>query len=70
MRTMIIPMQMNGRGGFATTDDPARPQYASTLTWNTAPSLKDSTFTFTPPKDAARIELVEVDAVAVEEDSP
>lgn len=55
---------------ITTTDDPARPQYASTLTWNTAPNLKDSTFTFTPPKDAARIELVEVDAVAVEEDSP
>lgn len=54
---------------ITTTDDPAQPQYASTLTWNTAPVLKDSAFTFTPPKDAARIELVEVDAVAVEGDA-
>lgn len=55
---------------ITTTDDPAQPQYASTLKWNTDAKLGDSTFTFTPPKDAHRIELVEVDVVAVGEDSP
>lgn len=55
---------------ITTTDDPQQPQYASTLTWNTTPSLKDSAFTFVPPKDAARVQLVEVDVVAVQEDSP
>ncbi|MFC3814670.1 DUF2092 domain-containing protein [Lysobacter sp. GCM10012299] len=55
---------------ITTTDDPAQPQYASTLTWNTAAGLKDSAFTFTPPKDAHRIQMVAVDAVAVEEKSP
>lgn len=55
---------------ITTTGDPAQPQYASTLKWNTDAKLGDSAFAFTPPKDARRIELVEVDAVAVEEDSP
>lgn len=55
---------------ITTTGDPAHPQYASTLTWNTSAALKDSAFTFVPPKDAQRIQLVEVDAVAVEEASP
>lgn len=47
-----------------TTDDPARPQYANTLTWNTSPTLPKSDFTFVPPKDAHRIELVERNAEA------
>ncbi|MDG2525594.1 DUF2092 domain-containing protein [Stenotrophomonas sp. HITSZ_GD] len=55
---------------ITTTTDPAQPQYATTLTWNTSAALKDSTFAFVPPKDAARIELVEVDVAAVEEDQP
>ena len=45
---------------ITTTDDPAQPQYASTLTWNTSCRLKDSAFTFTPPKDSHRIEMVKV----------
>jgi len=53
---------------ITTTDDPAQPQYAADLTWNTNATFKDSAFTFVPPKDAARIQLVEVDVVAVEED--
>lgn len=55
---------------ITTTDDAAQPQYASTLKWNTDAKLGDSAFTFTPPKDAHRIELVEVDVVAIEEKSP
>lgn len=55
---------------ITTTDDAAQPQYASTLTWNTNAALKDSAFTFTPPKDASRIRLVEVDAVAAGEATP
>lgn len=54
---------------ITTTTDPAQPQYATTLTWNTNAALKDSTFAFVPPKDSAKIELVEVD-VAVVEDQP
>lgn len=45
---------------ITTTDDPTMPQYASTLTWNTNASFKDSNFTFTPPKDAKRIQMVNV----------
>lgn len=55
---------------ITTTDDPAQPQYSTTLTWNTNASFKDSAFTFVPPKDAARIELVEVDVAVVSEDKP
>lgn len=55
---------------ITTTDDPAQPQYTSTLTWNTNAAHKDAAFTFTPPKDAGRIRLVEVDAVAAEGGSP
>lgn len=55
---------------ITTTDDPAHPQYASTLTWNTSAALKDAAFTFVPPKDAHRIKLVEVDVVAAQEASP
>lgn len=55
---------------ITTTDDPSQPQYASTLKWNTDAKLGDSAFTFVPPKDAHRIELVAADAVAVGEDTP
>jgi hypothetical protein len=48
---------------ITTTDDPAMPQYASTLTWNTSATFNDSNFNFTPPKDAKRIELVKVAVV-------
>lgn len=55
---------------ITTTDDPAQPQYTTTLTWNTHASLNDSTFTFAPPKDASRIELVKVDVAVVPGDQP
>ncbi len=64
------PKPLPRRLVITTTDDPAQPQYASTLTWNTAAGLKDSAFTFTPPKDSHRIQMVAVDVVAVEEKSP
>ena len=53
---------------ITTTDDPAQPQYAANLTWDTRATFKDATFAFVPPKGSARIELVEVDVVAVTED--
>ncbi len=52
---------------ITTTTDPAQPQYTTTLTWNTNAALKDSAFTFVPPKDSAKIELIEVDVAAVED---
>jgi len=55
---------------ITSTDDPAQPQYATTLTWNTNASFKDSAFTFVPPKDASRIELVKVDVAVVPEEQP
>jgi hypothetical protein len=55
---------------ITTTDDPAQPQFASTLTWNTNAAIRDADFAFAPPKDAHRVELVEVDVVAVEGDAP
>jgi hypothetical protein len=44
------------------------PQYASTLTWNTSATFNDSAFTFTPTKDARRIELVKVAVVEADEE--
>ncbi|BDU18157.1 DUF2092 domain-containing protein [Lysobacter auxotrophicus] len=54
---------------ITTTADPAQPQYASTLTWNTNAKVRDADFAFVPPKDAHRIEFVEVDVVATQEGS-
>ena len=38
--------------------DEARPQSVSLIDWNLKPTFKDSTFKFTPPKGATRIEIV------------
>lgn len=48
-------------------DDPALPQYRAELHWNTRGTLKDSAFAFTPPADAARIALVPVAVVAIDD---
>lgn len=40
---------------LTTTDDPARPEYSSTLTWDLAPAYNDAAFTFDPPSDAKKI---------------
>lgn len=37
--------------------DPARPQYAARLTWNTNPQFDAATFTFTPGKDDHAIKV-------------
>ncbi|RFU44771.1 DUF2092 domain-containing protein [Paraburkholderia sp. DHOC27] len=41
-------------------DDDARPQSVSIVDWTTAPTFKDSVFTFRPPAGAKKIELVPV----------
>lgn len=48
---------------LTTTTDDARPQHSSTWTWNLAPSYDDSSFVFTPPKDAHQISFKQVDAM-------
>jgi len=53
---------------ITTTTDPARPRYATTLTWDTSTVPAPSTFAFTPPPGARRIDLVQV--AAIEEKSP
>ncbi len=40
--------------------DDARPQSVSLMEWNLKPAFKQSTFRFTPPKGATRIEIVPV----------
>jgi hypothetical protein len=40
--------------------DEARPQSASMIDWDLKPTFKDSIFTFVPPKDAKKIEIVPV----------
>jgi hypothetical protein len=40
--------------------DEARPQSVSLLDWNLKPTFKDSTFAFTPPKGATKVEIVPV----------
>ena len=42
---------------ITTADDPAQPQFESTLTWNTSAQFTDDTFKFTPPADAKKIVL-------------
>ncbi len=39
------------------SDDPARPQFESTLTWDTSPTFAPDTFTFTPPANAKEIQI-------------
>jgi len=40
--------------------DEARPQSVSLIDWNLKPTFKDSTFAFTPPKGATKVEIVPV----------
>lgn len=47
-------------------DDPAKPEYIARLHWNTGASPDPKSFTFVPPADAKRIEIVPI-AVAVVE---
>lgn len=48
---------------ITTTDDPAMPQYASTLTWNTDATFAPDSFTFKPGKEDTRIELTRTVAI-------
>jgi hypothetical protein len=47
---------------LTTTDDPARPEHEVAMTWQLGATQLDSQFTFTPPKDAARIGVAELGA--------
>jgi hypothetical protein len=38
--------------------DEARPQSVSTIAWNLKPTFKNTVFSFVPPKDAVKVELV------------
>ena len=49
---------------LTTLTDDARPRHSQLLTWNLAPSFNDAAFTFEPPKDAQRITIAEVNALA------
>ena len=49
---------------ITTTDDDARPDYSSILTWNLAPSYNKEAFTFYPPPSAKKIVLVRADSAA------
>ncbi|MDF2900423.1 MAG: hypothetical protein K0Q62_482 [Phenylobacterium sp.] len=44
--------------------DDAQPQFSATMDWNTAPSLKDADFTFTPPADAKSITFANASTAA------
>jgi hypothetical protein len=45
---------------ITTLTDEARPQHASVYTWNLAPSVEDSSFTYVPAKDMKLIKFVDV----------
>lgn len=47
-------------------DDPAMPQYVSRLRWNTNATSDAKSFTFTPPDDAKRIEIVPIGVAVIE----
>jgi hypothetical protein len=42
---------------ITTTAEPSQPQYAAVLAWNLAPKIDKSSFTFSPPKGASRINI-------------
>ncbi len=44
--------------------DPARPQFAADLSWNTRPAFQAADFTFTPPADAKTITFAKTAAAA------
>ena len=48
---------------ITTTTDDARPQYEAVYTWDLTPSIDNSAFTFTPPKDARRITIAEANNI-------
>jgi hypothetical protein len=41
---------------ITTTDDPARPEYEATLSWDLEPLYDDSMFSFAPQQGVTRIE--------------
>ena len=43
---------------ITTKTEPERPEYAITLDWNLSPNLDDKMFTFEPPKDAKKIDML------------
>lgn len=47
-------------------DDPAMPQYEARLHWNTKATADAKSFTFTPPEDAKRIEIVPIGVAVIE----
>jgi hypothetical protein len=49
-----------------TLTDDAKPQHSEILDWNLAPSFSDDAFTFTPPADARRITIAQIQAHANE----
>jgi hypothetical protein len=49
-----------------TLTDDAKPQHSETLNWNLAPSFSDDVFTFSPPPDAHRIVIEEMNADSTE----
>jgi hypothetical protein len=42
---------------ITTTAEPAQPQYAAVLTWNTAPKIDKGSFAFVPPKGTRKIDI-------------
>jgi hypothetical protein len=49
-----------------TLTDDAKPQHSEILDWNLAPSFSENAFTFTPPADARRITIADIQAHANE----
>ena len=45
---------------LTTTDDPARPEHAIEMTWDLKAKHDDSVFVFVPPKDAKKIQIVDL----------
>ena len=45
--------------------DETQPQFSATMDWNTAPSLKDADFAFTPPATAKSITFADASTTAV-----
>ncbi|GGD59099.1 DUF2092 domain-containing protein [Pseudoxanthomonas indica] len=47
-------------------DDPSMPQYEARLHWNTRATADAKSFTFSPPDDAKRIEIIPINVAVIE----
>ncbi len=57
------PQPLPRRVLLTTTDDPARPEHSVEMTWNLGATFDERIFAFTPPEDAKRIAIADLETL-------